>query len=216
MSIETINTVTELIPNSEFRTLASEERIEKVIQALEANNFRVIVAENGEEAKKLVLELVPAGANVYSNLSQTLEKIGIAAEIDKSGRYDAVRPKVLKLDRATQGDEIRRLRTIPDYIVGSVHAITEDGEMLVASGTGSQISSYAYGAAKVILVVGAQKLVSDLYEGLRRLKEYSHPMEDARMLKAFGSHSSLNKILILQRDTPGRVTVILVKEELGF
>ncbi|HNM37906.1 MAG TPA: LUD domain-containing protein, partial [Anaerolineales bacterium] len=134
----------------------------------------------------------------------------------KSGRYKAVRPRVLALDRKTQADEIRKLRTIPDYIVGSVHAITEAGEVLTASGTGSQISSYAYGAGKVIWVVGTQKIVSDLNEGFRRIKEYSHPLEDARMQEAYGVNSSLNKILVLSRDMPGRITIVLVKEELGF
>ncbi|HNH27502.1 MAG TPA: LUD domain-containing protein, partial [Anaerolineales bacterium] len=109
-----------------------------------------------------------------------------------------------------------KLRTIPDYIVGSVHAITEAGEVLTASGTGSQISSYAYGAGKVIWVVGTQKIVSDLNEGFRRIKEYSHPLEDARMQEAYGVNSSLNKILVLSRDMPGRITIVLVKEELGF
>lgn len=213
--IET-NTTIKLIPNNEFSKVASDAQIERVAKALEANGMKTLIAENGEEAKRLVLELVPQGAEVYSNMSKTLENLGLSAEFDKSGRYNAVRPKVLSLDRKTQGDEIRKLRAIPDYIVGSVHAITEAGQALTASGTGSQISAYAYGAAKVIWVVGAQKLVSDLNEGFRRIEEYSHPLEDTRMQEAFGVHSSLNKTLVINRDTPGRITVVLVKENLGF
>ena len=205
-----------MAPNLAFAKLASEVQIQKVTKALEANGIKVLIAETGEEAKNMVLGLVPQGAEVYSNMSKTLDTLGLSAEFDKSGRYNAVRPRVLALDRKTQADEIRKLRTIPDYIVGSVHAITEAGEVLTASGTGSQISSYAYGAGKVIWVVGTQKIVSDLNEGFRRIKEYSHPLEDARMQEAYGVNSSLNKILVLTRDMPGRITIVLVKEELGF
>ena len=212
----TNHTKIKVVPNNEFAQLASDAQIERVTKALEANGMKVLIAENGDEAKRLVLDLIPQGAEVYSNVSKTLEKIGVAAEIDKSGRYNAVRPKVLSLDRKTQSDDIRKLRAIPDYIVGSVHAITESGQVLTASGTGSQLSAYAYGAGKVIWVVGAQKIVSDLNEGFRRIEEYSHPLEDARMQEAFGVHSSLNKTLVINRDTPGRITVVLVREELGF
>lgn len=205
-----------LTPNREFAKLASDAQIQNAIKTLESNGIKVLVAETGEEARKLVLDLVPQGAEVYANLSKTLETLGLSDEFDKSGRYNAVRPRVLALDRKTQADEIRKLRTIPDYIVGSVHAITEAGEVIIASGTGSQISSYAYGAGKVIWVVGTQKIVSDLSEGFRRVNEYSKPLEDARMQEAFGINSSLNKTLIITRDMPRRITLVLVKENLGF
>lgn len=213
--IETKTTV-KLMPNNEFAKPASEAQIERAARALEANGIKVLVAEDGEQAKQLVLDLVPQGAEVYANQSKTLEKIGLTAEFDRSGRYNAVRPQVLSLDRRTQARAIRKLRSSPDYIVGSVHAITEAGQVLTASGGGSQLAPYAYGATKVVWVVGAQKIVGDLNEGFRRIEEYSYPLEDARMYEAYNAHSSVNKILIVNRDAPGRITVVLVKEELGF
>ena len=210
-------TTSQLIPNPEFTKLASDEQIDKVVNALEANNVQVIVVESGEEAKRLVLQLVPLEAEVYANISKTLEAIGITNEIDKSGRYNAVRPKVLSLDRKSQADEIRILRSRPAYMIGSVHAITEDGQILTASNGGSQLAPYAYGAGKVILVVGTQKIVKDLNEGFRRIEEYSYPLEDARLREALGVPSFIGKILIVNREIlPGRTTVILVKEELGY
>lgn len=205
-----------LSPNLEFAKLATDAQIQNVSRALEANGIKVLVAETVEEAKQIVLDLVPQGAEVYANLSKTLEVMGLAEEFDQSGRYNAVRPKVLLLDRKTQADEIRKLRTIPEYIVGSVHAITEAGEVITASGTGSQIASYAYGAGKVIWVAGTQKIVSDLNEGFRRTREYSQRLEDARMQQAYGINSSLNKTLVITRDMPGRITLVLVKENIGF
>ncbi len=211
------NVDSKLIPNEEFTKLATDEQIKSVVNALEANNIHTIVVENGEAARRLVLQLVPPGAEVYANISKTLEKIGITEEIDRSGRYDAIRPKVVALDRKTQADEIRVLRSRPAYIIGSVHAITEDGQMMTASYGGSQLAPYSYGASKVILVVGAQKLVKDLNKGFRRIEEYSYPLEDARLRATLGAPSAVGKVLIVNREAiPGRTTVIIVKEELGF
>ena len=122
----TVDTNTALAPNKEFTKLASDEQIERVARALEINGMKVLIAENGEEAKKLVLDLVPQGVEIYTNQSKTIDKLGLRAEFDESGRYNAVRPKVMSLDRKTQGDEIRKLRSNPDYIIGSVQAITEN------------------------------------------------------------------------------------------
>jgi len=212
-----VQTESTLIPNMEFTKLASDEQIECVAKALEANGMHTLITENGEEAKKIVLGLVPENAEVYTNQSKTLEKLGLFDEFDKSGRYNAVRPKVMSLDRKTQFDQIRKLRSIPDYIVGSVHAITENGKVLISSFGGSQLAPYASGAAKVIWVVGTQKIVKDLNEGFRRIEEYSYPLEDARLLAALGIHTAIGKTLIVNREVVlGRITIVLVKEELGY
>ena len=206
-----------LIPNKEFTKLASDGQIERTVKALEANGMHTLVAETGEEAKKLVLDLVPQGAEVYTNQSKTLEKLGLFDEFDKSGRYNSVQSKVMLLDWKTQGNEIRKLRSIPDYIIGSVHAITENGKVLVSSFGGSQLAPFAASAGKVIWVVGTQKLVKDLDEGFRRIEEYSYPLEDERLLKVLGIHTSIGKTLIINREVvPGRITIVLVKEELGY
>ena len=212
-----VHTDTTLIPNKEFTKLASDEQIGRVVRALEANGMHTLIAENGEEAKKIVVGLVPENAEVYTNQSKTLEKLGLFDEFDKSGRYNAVRPKAMSLDRKTQSNEIRKLRTIPDYIIGSVHAITDDGKVLISSFGGSQLGPYASGAAKVIWIVGTQKIVKDLDEGFRRIEEYSYPLEDARLLAAMGIHTAIGKTLIVNREVvPGRITIVLVKEELGY
>ncbi len=204
-------------PNQEFRKLPGMAQIERTAKALEAHGIHTLIAKDGAEAKKLALALIPEGAEVYTNQSATLEALGISQQIDGSGCYDAVRPKMQALDRKTQADEIRLLRTRPDYIIGSVHAVTEDGRVLIASNGGSNLGAYAYGAGKVIWVVGAQKLVRDLDEGMRRIEEYSYPLEDARLRAAMGIPSYVSKVLIVNRDWPGkRVTMIIVDEELGF
>ena len=147
--------------------------------------------------------------------SITLDQIGVTEIVEKSGRYDAIRPRTRAMDRATQMREIRKLGAAPDVQINSVHALTEDGRMVIASGTGSQLGPIGFGAGKVVLVVGAQKIVPDLETAYRRVEEYSYPLEDAKMQELYGARSSVSKMLILNRDSPGRTTVILVAEPVG-
>jgi hypothetical protein len=205
------------VPNKGFETLADDEQIKRTAQALEARNIKVLIAENGEEAKQIFFQLVPEGAEVFLGASVTLEKLGIKDQIDTYGKYNALRPKMFAMDRATQGREIRKLGAAPDYAAGSVHAVTEEGQVLIASKTGSQLGPYASGAGKVIWVIGAQKLVRNLEEGMRRIEEYCVPREEVHMQQLYGSNTGLNKILIVNREIkPDRITMIIVKEELGY
>lgn len=204
-------------PNKEFAHPASEEELKRAADALEAHGIHVLVARNGIEAKRLALEMVPAGSEVSTGASITLETIGVLAEIEQSGRYNAVRPRLRSMDRATQAREMRKLGNVPDYMLGSVHALTEDGSLLIASLTGSQLSPYANGAGKVILVVGHQKIVPNITQGFRRIYDYVYPLEDAHAQRDFGMRSGVNKILIINQEiVPGRITVVLVREALGF
>jgi len=198
-------------------TLADEERLARAGAALEANGMTVLRASDAADVKRLVLGLIPEGAEVHHGASETLEVTGIAAELDQSGRYEPLRPRIWSMDRATQADEIRRLSAAPQMMLGSVHAVTETGSLLAASSSGSQLAPYAAGAGRVILVVGGQKVVADVEEGLRRIEEYAFPLEDARALEAYGINSGINKVLIINREVvPGRITVVLVDEVLGF
>ena len=204
-------------PNPEFSKLATEDQIQKTVTALSANGFKVEVVENGEEAKKKVLGILPEGAEVFTMTSQTLEAVSLAAEINESGKYNAVRPKLMSMDRNTQARQMAKLGAAPDWVVASVHSVTEDGHLLIASNTGSQLSSEAYAGGKIVFVVGCQKIVKDTDEGIKRIYEYSFPLEDKRARKAYGMPSAVNKILIINKEImPERITVILVKEKLGF
>jgi L-lactate utilization protein LutC len=212
-----VATATTLTPNPRFAHPANLERLNKVAAALEGNNIAAFVAHSRDAARAKVHELIPKGAEVFTSTSRTLDELGIAAELNEAGHHDAVRPKLTKMDRKTQHHEMRELGARPAYIIGSVHAVTDDGHVLVASMSGSQLGPYASGAGKVIWVVGAQKIVRDIEEGLRRLEQYSLPREDERMRGVYGIGSAIGKILIVKREaTPGRSTVILLNEAIGF
>jgi len=213
----TSSTQSTLTPNKEFSRLATDEQIERVAKALETNGIHTLIAENGEEAKRLFFELIPDGSEVFLGSSVTLEKLGIKDEIDQSGRFDALRPKMFAMNRETQGWEIRKLGGAPDFAAGSVQAVIEDGRVLIASRTGSQLGPYASGAGTVIWVVGSQKIVKDLNEGLRRVEEYCVPLEEEHMQQLYNMGTSVGKTLIINREVrPNRITMIIVKEELGF
>lgn len=204
-------------PVEEFAKLAVDERIERTSNALEANGMKALVAEDRAEAKRMFFELIPEGSEVFLGASVTLEQLGIVADVDQSGRFDAVRPRMYAMNRETQGREIRKLIAAPDFAAGSVHAVTEDGHVLIASATGSQLGPYASGAGQVIWVVGAQKIVKNLDEGLRRLNEHVVPLEEEHMRQLYNVGTAVNEMLIVNRATrPGRITMIIVKEELGF
>jgi hypothetical protein len=203
--------------NSEFTQLASEEQIARTVLALSAHGIRTVVFESGEEARAYVLDLIPAGADVYNSPSLTLELIGLAEEIEHPTRFQSVRARLHSLDRVTQRNEMRKLLASPDVLVGSVHAITETGEIMVASAVGSQLGPAASGAGAVIWVVGTQKLVRTLEDGFRRIHEHSFPLESERTQRVYGQPSAINKILIVNGEAyPGRITVVLVKQNLGF
>jgi len=206
-----------LVPNLTYTKPATHAQLERVAARLEDRGIHTVVVPNRADALRTVLSLLPEGSEVLVSTSETMAQIGLSKEIEESGKYESIRKRMYAFDRKTQEREMRQMGQSPPYDVGSVHAITEEGELLIASATGSQVGPYAYGAGKVIWVVGAQKVVPTLQEGLKRLREYALPMEDARALQAYGVNSGLNKILIISREhNPGRATVVLVEEVLGF
>ena len=202
---------------SEFSELASDERIASAAAALEGNGIHAFVVASGPDARNLVGSRLVDGAEVYNNTSRTLEAIGIADDIERSGRYQPLRLRLYQMDREMQRREMRTLAASPEYVVGSAHAVTEGGSLLIASASGSQLGPLVSGAEHVILVIGGQKIVPDLATGLRRIHEYCFPLEDERARRMYGLPSGVNNVLIINRVmATGRVTAVLVKERLGF
>lgn len=182
-----------------------------LVLALKNNGMDALVVESGQEAKKKVLKLIPKGAEVMVMSSVTLETIGLT-------EMDTVKKRLMTMDQATQGREMQKLGAAPEWVVGSVHAVTRDGKVVIASNTGSQLPAYVYGAEHVVWVVGRQKIVKDLDAAFKRVYEYVLPLESERVKKAYGmERSNVSKLLVINRETKqGRITVVLVNEDLGF
>jgi len=200
----------------DFADPASEAQLEALAEKLRARNFEVVIVQDGAEAKAEVLKRIPEGAQVHSGKSKTLEDAGLFKEFMEGDRFDFVRKRTMKLDQRTQRDEIRRLGAAPDVMINSAHAVTEDGQIVVTSASGSQIGPIASGAGQLILVIGSQKIVPDLDTAFRRIREHVFPYEDARLREAIGIGTKITRTLILDQDfMPGRTIVILVREPIG-
>ncbi len=199
--------------------LASDQHIKKTIDTLKQNGIEALVVDTAQKAKDEVLKRIPKGAEVMTMTSVTLDAIGIPKEINESGKYNSVRKKLMSMDRATQSLEMNKLGAAPEYAIGSVHAVTQDGKALIASNTGSQMSAYVYASPHVIWVVSTQKIVENLEGGIKRIYDYILPLESKRLQKVFGPQfkSNVSKLFIINREVkPGRVTLIFVKQKLGF
>ncbi len=197
--------------------LANDEDIEKTIKSLRERGIESIVVDNREEAKKKVLEIIPKGTEVMDLTSVTLDEIGISKEIRESGRYLSIMKRIMSVDQKEIRNAMRKMSAAVDYAIGSVHAVTEEGQVVIASNSGSQLAPYVFGANNIIWVVGTQKIVKNLDYAFKRIKEYCFPLEDARARKAYGMPSGINKILIFEREImPNRIKLIFVKEKLGF
>lgn len=206
------------MPNTTPPEVARPDRsdaLERVADALLAHNIEAVIVDTPAGARERVLALIPDGAEVHWAKSRTLEDLGLP-EILGSGRYDAVRPRCMAMDRRTQAREIAKISAAPDYMLGSVQAVTETGELIVVSYSGSQIGPYAGGAGRVILVVGSQKIVPDVDAGVRRAREVVLPYEDARLREQLGVGTKLATLLVIfEQPRPGRMTVFLVREPIG-
>lgn len=203
-----------------YDSLAVKEVVEKTIAALKLRNVDAEFVATKEDALARLGELIPQGASVMTGGSVTLEQIGFTGLL-KSGDHPWKNLKnaiVAEKDPVVQS-RLRKEGTLADYFLGSIHAVTEDGEILIASNTGSQLPAYAYSSANVIWVVGTQKITPNFEEAMNRLNTYIMPLEDKRMKDLGMGGTSIGKLLIFRRESPyntRKVHLIFVNEKLGF
>jgi hypothetical protein len=202
--------------SSRFTTLPDDETLDATVIALEEHGFGVEVVDDLDDARDAVLARIPDGASVMTNTSVTLQASGIADAIDGDGPYDSARNKLNELDFATQLNEMKPIAYQPDYALGSVHAVTSEGTLIIASASGSQLASYAWGAENVIFVIGAQKLVPSMDAAWERIYEHSLKLEDARAYATYGQNSYIGKVLSIHQEQPGRIHIVLIRQVVGF
>ena len=196
---------------------ASAESIRRTIEALAARNVDTILVESREAALARLKELVPEGCEVFVSTSETLDTIGYTEYMDGNDHYINLHDRMLAQPDAASQREFRRTTTTADYFVGSVQAIAETGEIVVASGSGSQIGAFAYGARRVIMVAGTQKICPTLAEAEARTRGYTLEMHDRWLEGRGGSAAPIGKFLVMEHEpVVGRITMILIPESLGW
>jgi len=199
-----------------FTALPDDVTLAATVVALEEHGLSVEVVDDLDAAREAVLARIPEGSSVMTNTSVTLEETGIAEAINDGGPYESARNKMMALDYATQLPEMKAVAGQAEYALGSVHAVLRDGTLVIASASGSQLASYAWGAANVIFVVGAQKLVPSLEAAHERILEHSLKLEDARAYASYGQNSRIGKVLEIHQEDPGRIHVVLIRQLVGF
>lgn len=202
-----------------YSDFTSYPSLEKTISNLNTNNINASVVATRQDAIDKVISLIPKGSEVMTASSTTLNQLGLDKVLNDSGEYKSVKTQLSKLNREKDNLLMQKLGSAPEYVVGSVHAVTEDGIVLVASGSGSQLPSYSYGSPNVIWVVSTKKIVKNINDGLDRIYDHVLPLEDKRMKKVYGpeSGSKVRKLLIINEElNPTRINLIFVKEDLGF
>jgi hypothetical protein len=206
----------EALPVDEtFAVLADDEALSRAAKGLRERGYTAHIVDTVADARLLVRDLLPRDKAIFTAASETLRHSGLLADIDDGDEFTSVRARLAGIDQA----DIRRQITMgaaPDVVVGSVHAVTEDGILVAASASGSQLAPYAAGAEKVIWVVGGQKVVPDLDTAFRRVRTYSYPKEHERW-RVQGFESFIGKMLVMEREfDASRATVVLVREAIGF
>jgi hypothetical protein len=204
----------------EYNTLASKEAVEKTVAALKERNFEPIILETKKQALEKIKELIPAGASVMNGASTTLDQIGFVGHL-KSGDHDwhNLHEAILSEKDPKEQAKLRRMSVVSDFYLGSVHALSQTGEMVIASNTGSQLPHLVYTSPNIILVVSTKKITPSLESALERLRVHVLPLEDERIQKQYGIHTTHAKTLILHKENPSmgrKVHVLLVSEDLGF
>ncbi len=202
-----------------FDTLASKETVEKTIKAMKPRGINAEFVNTKEDALKRITKLIPAGREVMTGGSTTLDQIGFT-DMLKSGKHPwkNLKDAILSEKNPAKQMELRKKSVTSEYMIGSVHAVVETGEVLVVNATGSSIPAYAFSSDNVIWVAGTQKIVPTVEEGFRRLREYCFPLEDKRMKSIGYPGSTLGKFLLFEKETMEnrKVTLIFVNEKLGF
>lgn len=196
-----------------YNNIANEQQIKRVVDSLQIGGIGVKVVESVDKIKKDILDQIEIGKSVFTISSETLRLSGIADSINNSKKYISIRNQ---LNESKDADHKRQIGAAPDYAIGSVQALTEDGHLWIASATGSQIASCVYGAKKVIYVIGAQKIVPNDEAALKRIYDYTLPLESKRTIKIYGTESRIDKLLVIKDDLPGRSFVYIVKESIGY
>lgn len=203
-----------------YTTLADKTSLDKTILSLSGKGYKVFNTQSSIEALEKIKEIIPEGSVLMNGSSTTLNQIGFTDFLkDNNHKWNNLHSAIVsEIDPAEQG-KLRKKATLSDYYIGSVHAITEEGEMIIASNTGSQLPNIVFSSTNLVFVIGTQKIVKNLAEAMERLENHVKALEDERSKVAYGVPTSVNKIVIFKGENPymGRtVNIILVNELLGF
>lgn len=204
----------------DYNKLAAEDMLARTVDNLKKHGYETVVAQSGTEALARIQEHIPAGSSVMNGSSTTLSQIGFTDYLKGSAHgWNNLHEGILAEKDPGKQSQLRRQAILSSYYLGSVHALVESGEFIIASNTGSQLPYVVNTSPHLIFVVSTKKIVSDMKAAMDRLEQHVVPQENKRINGLYGVDTALNKIVIFKGENPmmGRsITFILVKEDLGF
>jgi L-lactate utilization protein LutB len=208
----------------------SPQALQRLAAALASRGISLVQARDARDALAYLVARIPPGARVMNGGSDTLERIGFLEAL-ASGRYDWLRPGIAATRDREERIRVRRQATTADWLVGGINAITMAGEIVNVDGSGNRLAGYAFGAGKVILVAGVNKIVPDLAAAIERIRNTA-AVQECRKLELStpcavtgrcdndacrGPERQCGKILIIENEKiAGRITLVLIGEPLGF
>jgi L-lactate utilization protein LutB len=196
---------------------ADEAAILRTVAALQSRNVEAVVAEDGDDARQKLIAMIPDGAEVFKSTSETLDTIGYSDYFNQTDRYKNLNREMAAETDREQQRELRRLASVAEYYIGSVHAVAETGEVIVASGSGSQLGAYVYGAKQVVWVVGVQKICPGLTEAIARVRGFSVERHHQWAEESGRTAGPMGKLMIFENEqAPGRIRMVLIKEAVGW
>ena len=206
------------VDQKRWNRMPSPELLERTLREIERRAMKAVLAENGDEALALVRKMIPKGSTVMSGSSTTLTEIGFENYVaEEEHGWVSIRERVFAEDDEKRRNELRRHSITADYFLSSANAVAATGEIVACDASGSRVGAWPYGAGRLIIVVGVNKIVPTLHDALERVRQYAYPLENARSLRAYGTPSMIGKCVILAGErNPDRTTVIIVREALGY
>jgi len=198
--------------------IINEKKLKEVVENIKSRGINVILVNNKKQALEKIKEMIPKGSEVSNGSSTTLDEMGFIDYL-KSGKHGwrNIHEEIIKEKNMQKQMDLRRKSVTAEYFLGSINAIAKTGELVACDASGSRVSAYPFAAKNLILVAGTNKISENLEEAIKRVREYVYPLEDERAQKEYGMPSTMGKWVIIEREIfPNRITLILVKEKLGF
>ncbi len=214
-----VNLYPEVVVDSDtWNRFPTPDIVEWTVKAAEKRGMKVIPVADGDEALAQIKQLIPRNAEVMTGSSTTLIEIGFEEYVagGQSG-WNLLHSGINAENNAAKRAELRRKSVTAEYFISGANAIAQTGEIVACDAGGSRVGAWPFAAGHLILVVGINKIVPTLEDALKRVRQYAYPLENVRAMKVYGTPSVIGKCVILSHERiEGRITLVLVKESLGY
>lgn len=200
-----------------YDTLPDEPTLDETKRNVEERNIVVSVFEDSEDAREHLIGRIPAHSTVMNGRSTTMHDIGFVEYLQQEPNFSYLKTQIQQIEDDDERRDARRKAITADVFFDSPNAIAATGEIIGVNGLGTSIGAWPYGANRLVLVSGTNKIVPTLEEAIDRVRDYAYPLEDARVQKAKNHRSMIGKLLIYEFEKlDHRTELVLIDGNYGF